>query len=245
MKKNLALMIALVAFCGAVNAATMVTSPASQSSQNLLLSQLSSLTQDTPVSWDTSKINFGSVFGNAFNPGTQELRVTLLGANFGINADGSINPTSNGYGVGGDMYSVAAGSTGFSGMDSYISFDAGESVSLLLHSDVLGQDFNVFGENNGSFAWDTTDLLTEYYKDGQLVSESMKTLLVGFDDSPGMWDNDFNDLILAIQVVPKGANAGAGAAGPSGQPLPGVMAALLLGGGALAIANRRRKSRAA
>ncbi len=242
MKRKLAFFTVLAAFCGMTNAATMVTydTPVIAANKDLISSQLSWLTHDLPESWNTSKINFSSVFGVEFDASLYDLKVIELGSNFGMSGNTNLN-VINAYGVAGSMQEVHSGVSYYTGTESYITYDLGEPVSLLAHSHVFNQDYDVFNSNTPSFTWTTTELETQRYveKDGQrvLVTDTLTTLLVGFDDSPGIWDNDFNDLILGIQLVSKNAS-------PSGQPLPGVMAALLLGGGTLA-ALKRRKTNAA
>ncbi len=239
MKSKWASLVALVAFCGTMNAATMVTydTPMIAANKDLISSQLSWLTHDLPENWNTSKINFSSVFGTEFNASLYDVKVVQLGANFGMSGGVNLN-RDNAYGVAGSMQQVHSGVSTYTGIESYITYDMDEPLSLLAYSHVFNQSYDIFNNTTPSFTWTTADLETQYYTeiDGQrvLVTDTLTTLLVGFDDSPGIWDNDFNDLILGIQLIPKSAS-------PSGQPLPGVMAALLLGGGTLAAIKRRRQ----
>ncbi len=238
MKKKLAFLAALAAICFTTNAATMVTydKPMIAANEYLMSSQLSWLTHAMPESWSTSKINFSNVFGVDFDAGAYEVKVMLLGSNFGITADGTNVNRYNAYGVEGSMNKVLSGVSYYTGMESYITYDAGEALSLLAFGHVFEETYDIFNNNTPSFTWTTTELETQYFtnKNGQqvLVTDTLTTLLVGFDDSPGIWDNDFNDLILGIQIIPQNA-------APSGQPLPGVVAALLLGSGVVAFKRKK------
>ncbi len=230
MMKKLAFLAAIAAFCGISNAATMVTydKPMIAANEYLMSSQLSWLTHAIPETWSTSKINFSNVFGVNFDASAYDVKVMLLGSNFGMSGNTNLN-RYNAYGVEGSMNQVHSGVSYYTGMESYITYDAGEALSLIAFSHVFQESYDIFNYNTPSFTWTTTELETQYYtnRNGQqvLVTDMVTTLLVGFDDSPGIWDNDFNDLILGIQLIPKNDASAA----PSGQPLPGVVAALALG----------------
>ncbi len=244
MKKNWLFLAVLAVFCGTANAATMVTygTPVIAANKDLISSQLGWLTHDVPESWNTSKINFSSVFGVEFNSSLYDVKVILIGSNFGMTGNTNLN-VDNAYGVAGSMEQVHSGVSTYTGTESYITYDVNEPVSLLAHSHVFNTDYDVFNNNTPSFSWTTTELETQYFTEinGErvLVTDMLTTLLVGFDDSPGIWDNDFNDLILGIQLIPKSRNSA-----PSGQPLPGALAALFLSGGTLAVLRRRKKNTA-
>lgn len=201
-------------------------------------SQVSQGVAGNASSWNKSALNFKEVFGVDFDATTQEIKVVTLSTNFGI--QGQSLGIINSIGAEGAMHTVYDSYQGYTGQESYIKYNDGESFNFQAYSQGVDRTYDMFSASNEVFAWTTADIDTWYYDaSGALVYGSVKTLLVGFEDSHGGWDWDYNDVLFAIQVVPVDQVGKHNS--PSGQPLPGLLATLALGAASFAWFKRRQK----
>lgn len=203
------------------------------------MSKVSEAVNFNTGNWNKSALNFNEVFGVDFDATTHELKVVTLATNFGI--QGQSLGIINSIGAEGAMHTVYDSYAGYTGQESYISYADGESFNFQAYSQGVDRTYDLFGASNEVFSWTTAEIDTWFYDaSGALVNDKVTTLLVGFEDSHGVWDWDYNDVIFAIQVVPVN-QAGLSTSTPSGQPLPGVLATLALGAAGLGWLKRRKK----
>ncbi len=236
----------------ALNAAQMTTTQTPLIAENdAIMRELFTGIDDSGASstWGTTRLNMSEVFGVDFDSGKYDVRVVALSTNFGI--QGQNLGVFNAYGVEGSMTQVPDGYRSYEGQESFISYAEGEAPSFLAYSALLDKTYNLMDNSNGIFGWEETSVSTWYYEtdaDGvvQLKQSDLKTLLVGFEDSNGIWDWDHNDLIWAVQIVEKdqAGLASKYTSQPSGQPLPGVLACLFAAAIALPAYARIKKGKA-
>lgn len=241
----------LFAFAMAANGAQINTydSPMIEGNQALIESQLGWVTPNMnmdPTKFSTGALNFTEIFGADFDPNLHDVKVITLSKDFGIR--GQDLGVFNGVGTSDAMHLVRDGYSGYIGSESYITYDTGEGIGLAAYSAYLNKTYEIFGDSNTAFAWATQDVSTLFYEENdgrvELVNRDVKTLILGFEDSNGIWDWDYNDVIFAIQVVAKdqaGLSFDYKNQAPAGQPMPGVMASAVIALAAIGLWTKRRK----
>lgn len=166
--------------------------------------------------WNPGPVNFTTALGgNPFKAEGGSVQVIAIGKTAGFENDfvvaNSATPT---------MYTplitgINSGNL-HSGWETSVEYGAGTSLEFYLNS---GSDpgqgglFSAFGANNlfsGSdtsshVRWQTRDVTTTFFNGTATVTQDVKTLLVGFEDTRmgvSFYDGDFNDFVVGFQFLP-------------------------------------------
>ncbi len=181
-------------------------------------------------SWASGPINLAAALGsNPWLPTGGSVQVIFLGETAGWENDfGYITSSSPAVynplitNIENSKDNNVAGANIASGEVTTVNYSAGQTLDFFLNSggnpaDNQGGMFFAFSSNNlfagsdvtSNVKWTTRDVETTYFNGTSVVTNNVKTLLVGFEDvRDGVWfgDNDANDLVMAFQFLPTQPN---------------------------------------
>lgn len=173
--------------------------------------------------WTLGPVNLATVFGsNPFLAGGGSVKTIYLGETAGWTDDfgfvSSATPTVHTALVT-DLLSnniPVPGGNVSSGQETSVNYAAGTTLDFFLNSGgdlSQGGLFYAFGganEFSGAdtathVRWSTRDVPTTFFNGTSVVTQNIKTLLVGFEDTRNgvsFYDGDFNDIVVAFQFLP-------------------------------------------
>jgi PEP-CTERM motif len=204
--------------------------------------------------WSNGPVNLSTVFGsNPFLAGGGSIKTIFLGETAGWKNDFiyTTNTAPNTWNVlATDIENdLLTDGNIKSGWESTVEYGAGQTLDFALNSGGGSNEgglFFAFGrpnmfsgsDNSVHTRWSVRDVTTTYFNGSELVTQDVKTLLVGFEDvrrGLSYYDGDFNDFVVGFQFLPSQMQA---------VPEPSTYG--LLGGAALMglVALRRFKRKA-
>lgn len=166
--------------------------------------------------WNPGPVNFNSALGG--NPWKAEggsVQVTLLGKTAGWENDFVVSNSA----VPSTYTPLLTGinsSNLHSGWQTSVEYAAGTSLEFWMNSGGdMGQGglFSAFGSMNlfagadstSHVRWQTRDVTTTFFNGTSTVTQDVKTLLIGFEDTRmgvSFYDGDFNDFVVGFQFLP-------------------------------------------
>lgn len=200
--------------------------------------------------WNAGPVNFAAALGgNPFKPDGGAVQVIQLGKTSDWTNDFVVSNSSSPMTFTPLLTDISSSNI-HSGWTTSVEYAAGTSLEFWLNSGGdIGQGglFSAFGSTNlfagtdttSHVRWTTRDVTTTFFNGTTTVTQDIKTLLVGFEDTRtgiSFYDGDFNDFVVGFQFLPSQL-----------PPVPEPSTYGLLGGVALVglVAARRFKRKSA
>ncbi len=166
-----------------------------------------------PVNWDDPALG-----GNPFNPAGGSVRTIFVGETAGWKNDFVYANSATPNTFTPLVTKIDDSPTGniHSGWTTTVEYAAGTSLEFYLNSGgPIGEGglFSAFGSQNlfagddtsSHVRWSVRDVTTTFLSGNTWVTESVPTLLIGFEDTRegvSFYDGDFNDLVVGFQFLP-------------------------------------------